>query len=789
MTTVPASIFTNPGVWLRVWFNDGIAGFQQLTPDQRLAAVGYAIMAVTVPDGSITSAKIAPGAVGTAQLAPGAGGFFPMQTSAATNIQTVANYSYILTNTSSASLLTLPANPNIGDKIKISGTVNGFTIKANSGQNINGPDNAVFTESGNIPNSNGNQIFLACSTDGGQIFAAQSGNSVYFSSNSINQWTASSLYLSGINLFSGNWQSVASSSDGSKLVAAIAGGSIYTSTDSGMTWFIQTNAPTGNWMSVASSSDGSKLVAVQNSGGIYTSTNSGTVWTLQISAPTNASWQSIASSSDGSLLVAVQNGGSIYTSGNSGATWVLQTSAPSASWQSVASSSDGGRLVAVHSGGSIYISSNYGVTWTQKTNTSAGWQSVASSSDGSKLAAVQNGGWIYTSTNSGATWSQQTNAPSSGWRSISSSSDGSKLIAVNNWSYIYTSINYGVTWTQQNNAPSGNWVSVASSSDGNKLVALNWGGGIYTSENTGGAWWFWANVTLNGLFSFQGNWGSIVCSSNGQWIYVCGNSSFSEGSVSGGVLYSSNYGYSFNLLTNSPTIYYMAVSSDGSKLVGSDGGSIYTSTNYGVNWTFQTNGFGVSALASSTDGSKLIAGNNQVFYSTNAGVTWAQFTNIPSQNNSFGTLACSGDGNKIVGSSQWSYPLFTSPDFGNSWNVTYPNFMKGNQSCACSADGSRLFHATTFNNNGFSLLFDTSPDFGGTWTQMAVALYNNYYNNPNLVCSRDGTKIFTAADKIYALHAYQYNSIAGKAFSACELIYTGNGQWQLASSSGPVYGL
>ena len=139
MTTVPASIFTNPGVWLRVWFNDGIAGFQQLTPDQRLAAVGYAIMAVTVPDGSITSAKIAPGAVGTAQLAPGAGGFFPMQTSAATNIQTVANYSYILTNTSSASLLTLPANPNIGDKIKISGTVNGFTIKANSGQNINGP--------------------------------------------------------------------------------------------------------------------------------------------------------------------------------------------------------------------------------------------------------------------------------------------------------------------------------------------------------------------------------------------------------------------------------------------------------------------------------------------------------------------------------------------------------------------------------------------------------------------------------------------------------------------------
>ena len=45
-----------------------------LTPDQRLAAVGYAMMATqaqTVPDDAITSAKIAAGAVGTAQLVPG----------------------------------------------------------------------------------------------------------------------------------------------------------------------------------------------------------------------------------------------------------------------------------------------------------------------------------------------------------------------------------------------------------------------------------------------------------------------------------------------------------------------------------------------------------------------------------------------------------------------------------------------------------------------------------------------------------------------------------------------
>ena len=60
MTALPASAFANADVRLRVWFNGG-AGFQQLTPDQRIVSVGYALMANTVPDASITTAKLAPG--------------------------------------------------------------------------------------------------------------------------------------------------------------------------------------------------------------------------------------------------------------------------------------------------------------------------------------------------------------------------------------------------------------------------------------------------------------------------------------------------------------------------------------------------------------------------------------------------------------------------------------------------------------------------------------------------------------------------------------------------------
>ena len=61
MTAIPSSVFANSDVRLRVWFNDGTNGSQLLTPDQRIAAVGYAMAASTVADGAITSDKLASG--------------------------------------------------------------------------------------------------------------------------------------------------------------------------------------------------------------------------------------------------------------------------------------------------------------------------------------------------------------------------------------------------------------------------------------------------------------------------------------------------------------------------------------------------------------------------------------------------------------------------------------------------------------------------------------------------------------------------------------------------------
>ena len=58
---VSPSIFEdNTDVFLRIWFNDGVNGFQQLTPDTRIAAVGFAMVAAAVVDGGVSSAALSP---------------------------------------------------------------------------------------------------------------------------------------------------------------------------------------------------------------------------------------------------------------------------------------------------------------------------------------------------------------------------------------------------------------------------------------------------------------------------------------------------------------------------------------------------------------------------------------------------------------------------------------------------------------------------------------------------------------------------------------------------------
>ena len=427
---LPASVFTNPDVRLRVWFNDVTHGSQLLTPDQRLAAVGYAFMADNIKDGAITSAKLAPGAVtaasiangsvGSAQIAPGA--LAPAQNIAGTTQLAQPNTQYAATSSSLTTMM-LPLSANIGDVVQVAGQGSGgWAFDFSNGQQL-------ITRW--IPREN-NRVWssVACSADGIKLVAAAQNDQLYTSTDSGVSWTPRENTR--------DWRSVASSADGIKLVAAAQDDQLYTSTDSGVSWTPREN--TRNWRSVASSADGIKLVAAAQNDRLYTSTDSGVSWTPR---ENTRFWQSVASSADGSKLVAAVLTGVLYTSTDSGVSWTPREN--SRVWQSVASSANGIKLVAAAQNQQLYTSPDSGVSWVPRENT-RNWRSVASSADGTKLVAAENGGQLYISNNSGVSWTPRDNPRN--WLSLASSADGTKLVAAVDSGQIYTNLSSSFSGAQ-----------------------------------------------------------------------------------------------------------------------------------------------------------------------------------------------------------------------------------------------------------------------------------------------------------------------------------------------------
>ena len=109
MAAIPLSVFRQPDLRLRVWFNDGTNGSHLLTPDSRITPSGY------LPDSSVTSEKIAPGAITGTQLGSGltlsgtTAGTFSGNLSG--NAETATNASNLTAQLASAGAINSPSNP------------------------------------------------------------------------------------------------------------------------------------------------------------------------------------------------------------------------------------------------------------------------------------------------------------------------------------------------------------------------------------------------------------------------------------------------------------------------------------------------------------------------------------------------------------------------------------------------------------------------------------------------------------------------------------------------------
>jgi hypothetical protein len=162
-------------------------------------------------------------------------------------------------------------------------------------------------------------------------------------------------------------------------------------------------------------------------------------------------------------------------------------------------------------------------------------------------------------------------------------------------------------------------------------------------------------------------------------------------------------------------------------------------------WTFTSTSTNMSwgAVACSADGTKLVAtvpdgyGNVGISVSTNSGATWAM-TSAPDTNDWF-AVASSADGTRLAAEDSYFGVIYTSADSGTTWAMSgVPNWEWS--SIALSADGTKMVASAS--DPDYNEYIFVSSDSGATWISNNVPGSSRVY----VASSADGTKLVAAAN-------------------------------------------
>jgi hypothetical protein len=444
------AIFSNTDIRLRIWFNDGVHGFQKLSPDQRLSAVGYAftsqksqeaatltgnvnisqVPAILVTNNAV-NINLTGSFTGDGSGLTGIRGSTPFQVVSAIAIDALPNTGYLITNVLETTVR-MPTNSTlrIGDIIRIAAPAGTWKATLQTNQQIKGA-------------------------------SLVSGLGA--------TWTPRAA--------SARWSSVASSADGVRLIAGtITSGHLQYSRDGGVTWASSTSAvdPVKTWAALGSSADGLRLLAAASGNVLYLSKDGADTWNPV--GPSARNWKSVAVAGDGTNMVAVVSSGTLWVSNDGGDTWKEKATLGVRTWSSTAAAYDGSRLYA--SGDGFFYSLDKGTNWTPAATPSA--TLLACSPNGLKLVGAA-AGQIITSVDGGTNWTTRTSAGTRSWTSLAISADGSRIIGTVTGGRIYVSLNGGTTWTAT--GPTAAWTSLAAANDATKLIAVPDTGNIYISES------------------------------------------------------------------------------------------------------------------------------------------------------------------------------------------------------------------------------------------------------------------------------------------------------------------
>jgi len=762
---IPASVFANSDVRLRVWFNDGTHGFQPLTPDQRIAAVGYAMMAGGVNLPVTTSASNGLLEIGGTPFlhAYGSNGLFDGNTfvgSAAGNFtmsgwSNTANGMQALQqnttgNYNTASGVNALQHNTTGYWNTASG-VNALTLNTTGywntaigtqalQQNTTGINNIGMGNCGGMNLTTGsNNIDIGNSGVAGESNVIRIGDGT----------TQTHTYLTGT--IHGN---SATQDPGGPLLLEAADTSYLR---------LNPSLPGGAWNGIVQPGDQGLIfegAGGMGSGSFVIASHASATSGIRIDATGNVGIGKAIPAT--ALDVSGTVTATAFSGNGSGLTGISATALTgSITGDQIAAGSITGADIATGAVGRAQLASGVvppAVTVTGPAVT-ATVNTVYNATGASPTTFT-----LPTTSNVGAV--VQVNGIGAGGWSVTTGT-GQSLLG---------------TWTLQTSGipTSANWTSIASSADGTHLAAAasgdaTAGGGIYTSANSGNTWTTAREPNY---------WTSIASSADGTHLaaaYYIGPGGIDESDIVTSINSGLDWVAAFPPRPHEGVCWQcIASSADGTHLAAViDGGWISTSTDSGTTWMLRTSGLPASAnwwsITSSADGSRLAAVvmNGGLYTSADSGMTWTLRTGAPSYNTPWRSIASSADGTHLAAVYDGGQ-IFTSTSSGANWTAQAGSPITSWSSIASSADGSHL--AAAVNGGGIY----TSTDFGVTWTLQTGAPTNGLWTA--IACSADGSRLAAATfdGGIYT----SPSTVSGSQGSSQRFQYVGNGVWQPVQANG-----
>jgi hypothetical protein len=296
----------------------------------------------------------------------------------------------------------------------------------------------------------------------------------------------------------------------------------------------------------------------------------------------------------------------------------------------------------------------------------------------------------------------------------------------------------------------------------------------------------WSTTPLPASF-----WGSVTSDSSGKYLAAGQYVNYTSNPQQGLIYYSLDGGNSWNA-SNTPVGDYIWLTSDdsGQYKAACSAEQVFLSTDYGVTWTENANSPVCRSIASDASGQRLVASqyattaSGNIAISTDGGASWTSSLG-PSGT---GVVACDSFGVNMLYAVAYQ-GVYVSVNGGLQWTSTPLSDSTNWQTVAVSSTGNAMYAASSFSDP--SSVYK-SVDFGVSWTAISQ-LTGIYYSaidksgmklvvtgyNGAYITEDGGSSAFTSLD---APSGLDLNGVAGDS-NLTSLVCIGKYQGQSVSSS------